>query len=158
MSPKRRRFVKNSPLYLESVESVITKKWLLRKSDLKVVLTCLSPKIPSHDCGWNIPVSWAQGHSLAYHESIIHPSEPSVRPRGAKDKHWQHGAFCRTALRTPFQHPTNVYTCKLSEIVCRVGMERNVFQKTLAQQSCARKAGFLYLLKQQFSFSLKHKY
>ncbi len=30
--------------------------------------------------------------------------------------------------------------------------------KTLAQQSCARKAGFLYLLKQQFSFSLKHKY
>ncbi len=30
--------------------------------------------------------------------------------------------------------------------------------KTPAQQSCARKAGFLYLLKQQFSFSLKHKY
>ncbi len=32
------------------------------------------------------------------------------------------------------------------------------FQKILAQQSCARKAGFLYLLKQQFSFSVKHKY
>ncbi len=31
-------------------------------------------------------------------------------------------------------------------------------QKTPAQQSCAGKAGFLYLLKQQFPFSLKHKY
>ncbi len=31
-------------------------------------------------------------------------------------------------------------------------------KKSLAQQSCARKAGFLFLLKQQFSFSLKHKY
>ncbi len=33
-------------------------------------------------------------------------------------------------------------------------------KKTLAQQSCccARKAGFLYLLKQQFSLSQKHKY
>ncbi len=31
-------------------------------------------------------------------------------------------------------------------------------KKTLAQLCCARKAGFLYLLKQQFSFSLKHKY
>ncbi len=39
--------------------------------------------------------------------------------------------------------------------VLRVAGER---RKTLAQQSYARKAGFLYLLKQQFSFSLKHKY
>ncbi len=41
-------------------------------------------------------------------------------------------------------------------------LHKIVFQwgkkKPLAQQSCARKAGFLYLLKQQFSFSLKHKY
>ncbi len=31
-------------------------------------------------------------------------------------------------------------------------------KKKLVQQSCARKAGFLYLFKQQFSFSLKYKY
>ncbi len=31
-------------------------------------------------------------------------------------------------------------------------------KKTPAQQSWPRKAGFLYLLKQQFSFSLEHKY
>ncbi len=36
--------------------------------------------------------------------------------------------------------------------------ELNSIQKTLAQQSCARKPGFLYLLKQQFSFIVKHKY
>ncbi len=31
---------------VESVESLVTKKLLLQKSDLKVVLTCSSPKIP----------------------------------------------------------------------------------------------------------------
>ncbi len=36
--------------------------------------------------------------------------------------------------------------------------EETLQKKTLAQQSCIRKAGFLYLLKQQFSFSLKYKY
>ncbi len=53
----------------------------------------------------------------------------------------------------------------IRSFILKVSILSNHFQifleiekKTLAQQSCARKAGFLYLLKQQFSFSLKHKY
>ncbi len=50
------------------------------------------------------------------------------------------------------------YATKLVKIRCTKMKKGCNKKKTLAQQSCARKAGFLYLLKQQFSFSLKHKY
>ncbi len=53
-----------------------------------------------------------------------------------------------------FQPPQNIDS-NLSSC-CRNEGENKL--KTLAQQSCATKAGFIYLLKQQFSFSLKYKY
>ncbi len=106
---------------VELVESLVTKQ-----SFLKVVLTCSSPKVPWSDYGWNIPRAWTQGHSPASCKSIIYHRGLLLRSRGAKDGH---RLFCSKALRKPFQHLTNKYTCKEREGGCRVGKESNVFQK-----------------------------
>ncbi len=96
---------------VEFVESLVTKKLLLQKSNSDVVLTCLNPKISWNYCGWNIPVAWAQGHSPTSHDSKIHSGGALLKPWDPKNEHWQHRLFCRTASK---HHFSILQTCILA--------------------------------------------